>query len=328
MAIKVGINGFGRIGRLVFRILLDNPAVEIVKINDLTDNDTLAYLLKYDSVHGKFNGTVTADEESMTVNGKRILCSSEKDPANLKWGDLGVDIVIECTGRFTERAGADLHIQAGAKKVVISAPAKGEDATVVLGVNDHVLTKEMTVVSNASCTTNCLAPMAKVLDEVFGIESGYMTTVHAYTADQRLQDAPHKDHRRARAAAASIVPTTTGAAKAVGLVLPQLKGRLDGFAARVPVIDGSLTDLTVVLKRPATKEEINAAMKAAAEGPLKGILEYCVDPIVSTDIIGNSHSCIFDAALTSCQGTLAKVVGWYDNEWGYSSRIAQLVTML
>ncbi len=325
MAIRVGINGFGRIGRLVFRQLLSTPDVEVVKINDLTDNATLAYLLKYDSVHGKFNGTVTSDETSITVNGKKIICSSEKDPMNLNWGAENVDIVVESTGKFTERAGADLHIKAGAKKVIISAPAKGEDATIVLGVNDSVLTSDMTVISNASCTTNCLAPMVKILDEHFGIESGYMTTVHAYTADQRLQDAPHKDHRRARAAASSIVPTTTGAAKAVGLVLPHLKGKLDGFAARVPVIDGSLTDLTVVLKKAATKEEINAVMKAAADGPLKGILEYCTDPIVSTDIIGNPHSCIFDSALTSSMGNLAKVVGWYDNEWGYSARVVDLI---
>lgn len=325
MAIRIGINGFGRIGRLVFRQLLNTPGVEVVKINDLTDNATLAYLLKYDSVHGKFNGTVTSDESSITVNGVKILCSSEKDPLALNWGAENVDIVVESTGKFTDRVGADLHLQAGAKKVIISAPAKGEDATIVLGVNDEILTPDMKVVSNASCTTNCLAPMVKILDQHFGVESGYMTTVHAYTADQRLQDAPHKDHRRARAAAASIVPTTTGAAKAVGLVLPHLKGKLDGFAARVPVIDGSLTDLTVVLKKAATKEEINAVVKAAAEGPLKGILEYCTDPIVSTDIIGNSHSCIFDSALTSSMGNLAKVVGWYDNEWGYSARVVDLI---
>jgi len=326
--IRVAINGFGRIGRLVFRILVNNPNVEIVKINDLTDNATLAYLLKYDSVHGKFNGTVSSDETSLIVNGQSILASSEKEPAKLGWGELGIDVVIECTGRFTERAGADQHIAAGAKKVLISAPAKGEDLTVVMGVNDELLKPEMTVISNASCTTNCLAPMAKVLDEQFGIESGYMTTIHAYTADQRLQDAPHKDHRRARAAASSIVPTTTGAAKAVSLVLPQLKGKLDGFSARVPVIDGSLTDLTVVLKRSVTKDEVNAAIKAASESYLKGILEYCTDPIVSVDIIGNSHSCIFDAALTSVNGNLVKVVGWYDNEYGYSSRIADMVTKL
>lgn len=328
MAIKVGINGFGRIGRLVFRRLLNTPGVEVVKINDLTSNDVLAHLLKYDSVHGKFDGTVASDEESITVNGNRILCSSEKDPAKLNWGALDVDVVVESTGRFTERAGAELHRQAGAKKVLISAPAKGEDATIVLGVNDSALTKDMVVVSNASCTTNCLAPMAKVLDDLCGIESGYMTTIHAYTADQNLQDAPHKDLRRARAAAQSIVPTSTGAAKAVALVLPHLKGRLDGFAARVPVIDGSLTDLTVIVRKPATKEEINAAMQAASETYLKGILEYCTDPIVSTDIIGNFHSCIFDSKLTSANGNLVKIVGWYDNEWGYSCRVVDLITKM
>lgn len=329
MAIKVGINGFGRIGRLVFRALIDNPAVEIVKINDLTDNATLAHLLKYDTVHGKFNGTVSSDEDSITVNGTRILASSERDPAQLGWGDLGVQVVVESTGVFRNRAKAGLHLEAGAKKVIISAPAKGEvDATVVLGVNDHVLTSDMTIVSNASCTTNCLAPMAMVLDQEFGIASGFMTTVHAYTADQNIQDAPHSDLRRARAAAANIVPTTTGAAAAVGLVLPQLKGVLDGFAARVPVPDGSLTDLTVVLKKEATADQINAAMKAAAQGPLKGILEYNEDPIVSSDIVGNPHSCIFDAPLTSVNGNLAKIVGWYDNEWGYSARVAELVLRL
>lgn len=329
MAIKVGINGFGRIGRLVFRALIDNPAVEIVKINDLTDNATLAHLLKYDTVHGRFNGTVTSDEDSITVNGHRILASSERDPAQLGWGDLGASIVVECTGVFRSQDTAGLHIKAGAKKVIISAPAKGEvDATVVLGVNDHILKPDMTVVSNASCTTNCLAPMAMVLDQEFGIESGFMTTVHAYTADQNIQDAPHRDLRRARAAAANIVPTTTGAAVAVGIVLPQLKGVLDGIAARVPVPDGSLTDLTVILKKPATAEDINAAMKAASEGPLKGILEYNVDPLVSADIVGNPYSCIFDSPLTSVNGKLAKVVGWYDNEWGYSSRVAELVLRL
>lgn len=326
--IKVGINGFGRIGRLVFRALLNNERVEIVKINDLTDNKTLAHLLKYDSVHGKFAGEISADEQYLYVNGNKIICSAEKDPANLAWGAAGVDIVVESTGRFTDRDKADLHLAAGAKKVIISAPAKGEDATVVLGVNDAVLTADMKVISNASCTTNCLAPMAKVLDDNWGIESGYMTTIHAYTADQNLQDAPHKDLRRARAAAYSIVPTSTGAAKAVGLVLPHLKGKLDGAAMRVPIPDGSLTDLTVVLKKPATKEEINAAMKAAAEGPMKGILEYCTDPIVSIDIVRNPHSCIFDALSTSSMGTLVKVVGWYDNEWGYSSRVADLVNKI
>jgi glyceraldehyde 3-phosphate dehydrogenase len=330
MSIKVGINGFGRIGRLVFRILVNNPQVEIVKINDLTDNKTLAHLLKFDSVHGKFNGTVTADDDSITVNGSRILASAERNPENLGWGDLGVDIVIESTGVFRSQAKAGLHLKAGAKKVIISAPADGAvDATVVLGVNDGVLTSDMTVVSNASCTTNCLAPMAKVLDENFGIISGFMTTIHAYTADQNLQDAPHKDLRRARAAAANIVPTTTGAASAVGLVLPQLVGKLDGIAARVPIPDGSLTDLTVKLKTPATAEQINAAMKkAASEGSLKGYLEYSEDHLVSSDIVGNPSSCIFDSLMTSVNGDLAKVVGWYDNEMGYSSRVADLVFKL
>lgn len=326
MAIKVGINGFGRIGRLVFRVLANNPQVEIVKINDLTDNATLAHLLKHDTVHGKFNGTVTSDEDSITVNGNRIIASAERDPLKLGWGELGVDVVVESTGVFVTQEKATFHITAGAKKVLITAPAKGiVDATVVMGVNEHVLKPGMTVISNASCTTNCLAPMAKILDEKFGIESGFMTTVHAYTGDQNIVDAPHRDLRRARAAAQNIIPTTTGAAKAVGLVLPQLKGVLDGFATRVPVPDGSLTDLTVLLKKPATAEEINAAMKEASETSLKGILEYSTEPLVSTDIIGNSHSCIFDSQLTSANGKLAKVVGWYDNEYGYSCRVAELL---
>lgn len=326
MAIKIGINGFGRIGRLVFRVLVDHPDVEIVKINDLTDNATLATLLKFDTAHGRFNGTVSSDDESITVNGQRIVASSERNPANLGWGDLGVDIVVESTGVFRNKEKCQAHIDAGAKKVVITAPGKGSvDSTIVLGVNDADLKPDHTVISNASCTTNCLAPMAMVLDDHFGIESGFMTTVHAYTADQRLQDAPHSDLRRARAAAENIVPTTTGAAAAVGLVLPHLKGILNGFAARVPVIDGSLTDLTVQLKKPATAEEINAVMKEASEGALKGILEYSTDPLVSSDIVGNPYSCIFDAPLTSTNGSLAKIVGWYDNEWGYSNRVADLV---
>lgn len=326
--IKVAINGFGRIGRLSFRRLLEKENVEIVAINDLTDNATLAHLLKYDSVHGKFQGEITSDSDSLTINGVRIHAYAERDPKALPWGDLGVDVVLESTGRFVDEAGAGQHLTAGAKKVVISAPAKGNIPTVVLGVNEDTLTGSETILSNASCTTNCLAPMAKVLDDVFGIEKGYMTTIHAYTADQNLQDAPHSDLRRARAAALSIVPTSTGAAKAVGLVLPQLKGKLDGYALRVPIPDGSVTDLTAILKREATKEEINEAMKAAAEGPLKGILEYCVDEIVSTDIVGNPSSCIFDSKLTSANGTLVKIVGWYDNEFGYSSRIADLIAKL
>jgi glyceraldehyde 3-phosphate dehydrogenase len=326
--IKVAINGFGRIGRLTFKALLQRENIEVVAINDLTDTTTLAHLLKYDSVHGRFNGTVEASANGIIVNGQEIQITAEREPKNLPWGKLGVDVVLESTGRFVDEKGAGGHLEAGAKKVVISAPAKGDIKTVVLGVNDEVLTGEETIVSNASCTTNCLAPMAKVLDDTFGIEKGYITTVHAYTADQNLQDAPHSDLRRARAAAYSIVPTSTGAAKAVGLVLPHLKGKLDGVAMRVPIPDGSLTDLTVVLKKPATKEEINAAMKKAAEGPMKGILEYTEDPIVSIDIIGNPHSCIFDAEMTSANETLVKVIGWYDNEAGYSNRAADLIAKI
>jgi glyceraldehyde 3-phosphate dehydrogenase len=327
--IKVAINGFGRIGRLTLRALLNKGNVEVVAINDLTDNATLAHLFKYDSIHGKFAGTVSSDAESLTVNGKRIKAFAEKDPTKLPWRDLGVDVVVESTGRFTDQAGAGQHLTAGCKKVVISAPAKEKTIpTIVLGVNDNTLKGSETILSNASCTTNCLAPMAKVLDDAFGIEKGYITTIHAYTADQNLQDAPHKDLRRARAAALSIVPTSTGAAKAVGLVLPHLSGKLDGVAMRVPVPDGSLTDLTAVLKREVTIAEINAAMRAAGEGAMKGILEYTEDPIVSTDIVGNPHSCIFDAEQTAVNGTLVKVVGWYDNEWGYSNRTADLITKL
>ena len=329
MAIKVGINGFGRIGRLVFRVLIDNPNVEIVKINDLTHNATLAHLLKWDSVHGKFKGTVSSDDESITVNGHRILASAERNPEALGWGDLGVDVVVDSTGIFRSREKAAMHLTAGAKKVIISAPAAGKvDATIVIGVNDHIITPDMQVLSNASCTTNCLAPMAKVLHEAFGIESGYMTTIHAYTSDQNLQDGPHSDLRRARASAINIVPTSTGAAVAVGEVLPELKGKLDGFAARVPVPDGSLTDLTAVLKRDVTVAEVNAVLKAASEGALKGILEYSDEPLVSSDIVGNPHSCILDSDLTSANGNLVKVVGWYDNEWGYSNRVADLIMKL
>lgn len=323
--IKVAINGFGRIGRLTFRRLLEKENVEIVAINDLTDNATLAHLLKYDSVHGRFNGTVSSDADSITVNGKAIKSFAERDPKLLPWASLGVDVVLESTGRFIDQDGAGQHLTAGARKVIISAPAKGDIPTVVLGVNDETLTDEMTIISNASCTTNCLAPMAKVLDDSFGIEKGFMTTVHAYTADQNLQDAPHSDLRRSRAAAYSIIPTSTGAAKAVGLVLPHLKGKLDGNAMRVPTPDGSVTDFTALLKRDATVAEINAALKAAADGPMKGILEYTTDEIVSIDIIGNSHSCILDSNLTTAMGNLVKVVGWYDNEFGYSSRAADLI---
>jgi glyceraldehyde 3-phosphate dehydrogenase len=323
--IKVAINGFGRIGRIAYRALLSKENVEIVAINDLTDTKTLAHLFKYDSIHGRFEGTVNHDNENLIINGTKLRVYAEKEPSKLPWASLGVDVVLESTGRFVDEAGAGQHITAGAKKVVISAPAKGNIPTVVLGVNEDTLTGNETIISNASCTTNCLAPMAKVLDEVFGIEKGYITTIHAYTADQRIHDAPHSDLRRARAGAISIVPTSTGAAKAVGLVLPHLKGKLDGVAMRVPVPDGSMTDLTVVLKKETTIEEINAAIKKAAETTLKGILEYTEDEIVSVDIITNPHSCIFDAKLTAVNGNLAKVVGWYDNEYGYSSRVADLI---
>ena len=326
--IRVAINGFGRIGRLTFKTLLEKDNVEVVAINDLTENSTLAHLLKYDSVHGKFNGSVSSDDEGITVNGQKIKIFEEPDPAKLPWEALNIDVVLESTGRFIDREGSGKHLSAGAKKVVISAPAKGDITTVVLGVNNEALTGSENIVSNASCTTNCLAPMAKVLDDNFGIEKGYISTIHAYTADQRIQDAPHKDLRRARAAAVSIVPTSTGAAKAVGLVLPHLQGKLDGIAMRVPIPDGSLTDLTVMLKKEVTKEEVNVAMKKAADAELKGILEYTEDPIVSIDIIGNPHSCIFDSLLTSASGNLVKVVGWYDNEAGYSNRAADLIGKL
>lgn len=326
--IRVAINGFGRIGRLTFKTLLNHDNVEVVAINDLTDTATLAHLLKYDSVHGRFDGTVATSDNGIEVNGKEIKITAEREPAKLPWGDLNVDVVLESTGRFVDKEGASGHLTAGAKKVVISAPAKGGVKTIVLGVNDEELTGDETLVSNASCTTNCLAPMAKVLDDNFGIVKGYMTTVHAYTADQNIQDAPHKDLRRARAAAVSIIPTSTGAAKAVGLVLPHLQGKLDGMAMRVPTPDGSLTDLTVELSKDVTAEEVNAAMKAAAEGPMKGIMEYYEDPLVSVDIIGNPHSNIFDSQLTSAQGNLVKVVGWYDNEAGYSNRAADLILKL
>ncbi|GDX44770.1 MAG: type I glyceraldehyde-3-phosphate dehydrogenase [Saprospiraceae bacterium] len=324
MAKRIAINGFGRIGRLTFRNLIQMEGIEVVAINDLTDNATLAHLLKYDSVHGKFPGTVSADEHFLYVNNKKIHAIAERDPKALPWKDMGIDIVIESTGRFTDRETAGLHLSAGAKKVIISAPAKGDIPTIVLGVNDEVIHADHNIYSNASCTTNCLAPMVKVLDDAFGVESGFMTTIHAYTADQRIQDSPHEDLRRARAAAISIVPTSTGAAKAVGLVLPHLKGKLNGNAMRVPVPDGSVTDFTATLKKPATVAEINAAFKAASETYLKGILEYCEEPIVSSDILGNPHSCIYDVDLTMVQGNTAKIVGWYDNEAGYSARLAQL----
>ena len=322
---KVAINGFGRIGRLSFRQLLTKDGVEIRAINDLTSVDTLAHLLKYDSIHGRFPGEVRVEGGHLVVNGKTIHVTAERDPAALPWGDLGCDVVVESTGVFRDPEGADTHLTAGARKVVISAPAKGGVKTVVLGVNDGVLTAEDTILSNASCTTNCLAPMAKVLNDSFGLEQGYITTIHAYTSDQRIQDAPHSDLRRARAAAMSMIPTTTGAAVAVGLVLPELKGKLDGVAVRVPTPTGSVTDLVATLSREVTAEEVNAAMKAAADGPMKGILEYTEDPIVSADIVGNPHSNIFDAGMTSAQGNMVKVFGWYDNEMGYSARVADLV---
>ncbi len=327
--IKVGINGFGRIGRLTFRALLNKSHVEIVAINDLTDTKTLAHLLKYDSTQGPFNGTVESDSENLIVNGVKIRVYAERDPKLLPWGTLGVDVVLESTGRFVDEAGAGQHLTAGAKKVVISAPAKGNIPTVVLGVNENILNGSETILSNASCTTNCLAPMAKVLDDKFGLVKGYITTIHAYTADQRLQDSPHEDLRRSRAAALSMVPTTTGAAKAVGLVLPHLKGKLDGVSIRVPVPTGSITDLVAELKTPATKEQINAAFKEAAEGAMKGILQYTEDPIVSIDIVRNTHSCIFDSDMTSVmEGTFVKVFGWYDNENGYSNRAADLIELI
>jgi glyceraldehyde 3-phosphate dehydrogenase len=325
---KIAINGFGRIGRLTFRNLIESDNVEIVAINDLTATDMLAHLLKYDSAHGRFNGTVSHTESSLIVNGKEITVYAQRDPETLPWGELGVDVVIESTGFFRDAEGMGKHIKAGAKKVALSAPASGDIKTIVLGVNDDELTAEDTMVSNASCTTNCLSPMAKVLDEKFGIESGFMCTIHAYTSDQRIQDAPHSDKRRARAAAVNMIPTSTGAAKAVALVLPQLKGKLDGYAMRVPTITGSATDLTVQLKTEATAEEINTAMKEAAEGPLKNILCYTEDPIVSSDIVGDKHSCVFDAGVTSAKGKLVKVLGWYDNEAGYSARLANLVERL
>jgi glyceraldehyde 3-phosphate dehydrogenase len=324
MAIKVGINGFGRIGRLVFRRALEVGGFDFVSINDLTDAATLKHLLKYDSVHGKFNGTVEVDGNDLIVNGDRLKITAERDPANLRWD--GVDVVIESTGIFTKREQCALHLANGAKKVLLTVPAKDEiDATIVLGVNDHILTGNEKIVSNASCTTNCLAPLVKVLNDAFGLEKGLMTTVHGYTNDQRLLDLPHKDLRRARAAAINIIPTTTGAARTVGKVIPELKGKLDGFALRVPTPDGSITDFVATVSRETTVEEVNAAMKAAAEGPMKGILEYCDDPIVSSDIIGNSHSSILDAQSTMVMGNLVKVVSWYDNEYGYSCRVVDLV---
>ena len=326
--VKVGINGFGRIGRNFFRAALKQKApLEIVAVNDLTDNETLAHLLKYDSILGRLGATVSHTENSITVDGKTFKVFAEKDPASIPWGD--VDIVIESTGRFTKASDAQKHIAAGAKKVIISAPATDEDITIVLGVNEGAYDPaKHHIISNASCTTNCLAPMAKVIHEKFGITRGFMTTVHAYTNDQVILDFPHKDLRRARAAATNIIPTSTGAAKAIGLVMPELKGKLDGYALRVPVPTGSVTDLTVELSKETTAAEINAAIKSAAEGPLKGILSYTEDPIVSSDIVTDPHSCIFDGGITKVIGNTAKVAGWYDNEWGYSNRLVDLISFI
>jgi len=329
MAVNVGINGFGRIGRLVFRRILQKGGFTIVGINDITDAKTLAYLLKYDSVHGVFEGDVKAEDNAIVVNGKKYRVSAEKDPSKLPWKELAAEIVIEGTGIFTSREKLQPHIAAGAKKVLLTAPAKDEiDATVVLGVNDGVLKGTEQFVSNASCTTNCLAPMVKVLHTSFGVEQGFMTTIHSYTNDQRLLDLPHKDLRRARAAAMSIIPTTTGAARTVGKVIPELKGKLDGFSLRVPTPDASITDFVCTLKKPATKEQVNEAMKQAAAGPMKGILQYTEDEVVSTDIIGNEHSCIFDSKLTMAMGSTVKVFGWYDNEWGFSCRVVDLLAKI
>ena len=321
---KIAINGFGRIGRITLRNLLEK-GLDVVAINDLTDNATLAHLFKYDSVQGNYPGEVTSDDDFIYIDGKKIDALSQPDPSKLPWGDMDVDVVLECTGRFVDEEKAGLHLKAGAKKVLISAPAKGNVATVVLGVNEDVIDAETKIYSNASCTTNCLAPMVKVLDDAFGVEKGFITTVHAYTADQNLQDGPHKDLRRARAAALNIVPTTTGAAKAVGLVLPHLNGKLDGGAMRVPVPTGSLTDLTAIVKRDVTLEEVDQAFKAAADsGPLKGILAYVDAPYVSSDIVGSKYSSLYDKEQTIVSGSLVKVVAWYDNEAGYSARLADL----
>jgi len=330
VTIRVGINGFGRIGRNFYRAALASGAdIQLVGVNDLTDTRTLAHLLHYDSILGRLPGGVEAGEDTITAGGQTFRVLAETDPTKLPWGELGADVVIESTGRFTDATKARAHVDAGAKKVIISAPAKNEDVTIVMGVNDASYDPDAhTIISNASCTTNCLAPMAKVVNDTFGIQRGLMTTIHAYTQDQNLQDAPHKDLRRARAAALNIVPTSTGAAKAISLVIPDLKGKLDGYALRVPVPTGSVTDLTVTVGRETSVEEVNAAVRAAAAGPLKGILTYTEDPIVSSDIVTDPASCIFDAGLTKVIGDQVKVVGWYDNEWGYSNRLIDLTTLV
>jgi glyceraldehyde 3-phosphate dehydrogenase (phosphorylating) len=330
VTVRIGINGFGRIGRSVFRILAGREGFEVVAINDLATNDHLAYLLRYDTVMGVFDADVRTDGTSMTVNGRRIAMTEEKDPAKIPWREHSVDVVVESTGKILTRDGLAKHLTSGARKVVLTVPAKDEiDAMIVMGVNDETLRPEHRLVSNASCTTNCLAPIAKILDARFGLEEGLMTTVHAYTNDQRLADVPHKDLRRSRAAAENIIPTTTGAARAVGKVLPQLKGRLDGIAMRVPVPDGSIVDLTCRLRAKPTRDEVNAAVREAAEGPLARIVEYSEAPLVSSDIIGNPHSAIFDALSTRAEGDgFVKVLAWYDNEWGYSNRVVDLVERL
>ena len=330
MAIQVGINGFGRIGRSVFRIISDRDDMEVVAINDLFDNEQLAYLLKYDTVMGIFDKEVTAESDAMTVDNQRVVMTEHRDPAQIPWKDLGAQIVIESTGVFRTREPLEKHMAAGAEKVILTVPAKEEiDATIVIGVNDQELKPEHRIVSNASCTTNCLAPIAKILDDEFGLEEGFITTVHAYTNDQRLADVPHKDFRRSRAAGENIIPTTTGAAKAVGKVLPQLKGKLDGLAMRVPVPDGSIVDLVFRMGKKASRDDINAAIREAAAGPMKRVVEYSEAPLVSSDIIGNTHSSIFDALSTSSQEDgYARIVSWYDNEWGYSNRVVDLIGML
>jgi len=330
MTIKVGINGFGRIGRNVFRVIAEREGIDVVAINDLADARTLSMLLKYDSVHGKFDGDIEAKEDAIVVKGKEVKLTKEKDPARLPWKELGVDIAIESTGIFTTKADCAKHLEAGAKKVILSAPSKDQlDATIVMGINENELSPEHKIVSNASCTTNCLAPLVKVINDNFQIEKGLITTIHAYTNDQNVADMMHKDLRRARAAAINIIPTTTGAAKAIGEVIPELKGKLDGMAMRVPVANGSVTDLVATVKRNVSIEEINSALKAAANSELNGILEYCEDPIVSSDIIGNEHSCILDAMSTCViDGNLVKVIGWYDNEWGYSNRMVDLAELI
>ncbi len=332
MAIRVGINGFGRIGRLVFRAASMDANIEIVAVNDLTDAKTLAHLLKYDSVHGRYAGRVEPGDNAFSVDGREVKVVAQRDPAALPWRELGVDVVVESTGLFTDATKADAHRQAGARKVIISAPATNEDITIVMGVNDDTYDRDKhNIISNASCTTNCLAPFAKVLRDTFGLEYGFMNTIHSYTNDQVILDSPHKDLRRSRAAALSIIPTSTGAAKAIGLVLPDMKGKLDGMSMRVPTPDGSVVDLVAQLKKSVTKDDINAAMKAAAEGPMKGIIEYCTDPIVSVDVVGNPASSVFDSLQTMVMGgtgTFVKCISWYDNEWGYSNRVADLIRLV